>query len=803
MWRQAVRASTYQPHAVDDFFATWLPDVLLLVKEHPDPWLQRLMNYSNEREQQRREFRWRFAAADHTLLRRYHAMFAVWYMLTPAPELLGSDGRWWASWHYQLEAQLAYKTNDHARLLEKAANACWPGTGSPQSRGLTVRHIYLKTLSLRAQAFAALASNRDPFEVEENLRRSAETAAWLLDDVQLKTTESLSYVHSDASETQWPMSTVHYVNWWWWCARLFRLEIEGSADGARSCHASACDHIEGARTILERRRRYGEWHDHEDFMREVILIRVIEELRRGRSGLHDALRLMNDWVKASRATMSATVRFHRAEIRRACLRALNAKEGGLSAGDSQREIRRLISRWPGVGMTTKSLSALVLRVLRNETTFDVALPEILKLFPLHARQPIAPDVRDDTRPRAEHHWHNLPFWLPEGKSQAQHHNNPVLARAVLDSYFRIIADFTWQVYIDTLKDEGYSPIPDCPSDLRLVSTSELSDALAGLERANRWAGPSGLAFRHIVEIAKMAVDANDFEVADRILDDVVEVTERHLFPVPIQALEVAADGSFRARRFDHIREELNVEPGTFRPVDGEFLYLKPRYKAHVGNITQHARASRQGKKLHLYKARAFGRPSTAYLLCEGETDQAILELVLDDLDPAWSAYLRIESCGGDIPSFVRTRSPENCVVLADADMAPGPQAAKRWVNMWSRVRWGQIIDPDIERADCAAYAAALEHLWRQSVSLSEIAEMGRVSVTGAEFEARIKKRYRPLPVKGFEVGRHLGEQFLIRGVPEPLVQVTHAALLLSRGFEPEPFSPRVSSELVNLGLTSA
>ena len=119
------------------------------------------------------------------------------------------------------------------------------------------------------------------------------------------------------------------------------------------------------------------------------------------------------------------------------------------------------------------------------------------------------------------------------------------------------------------------------------------------------------------------------------------------------------------------------------------------------------------------------------------------------------------------------------------------------------VRWGQIIDPDIERADCAAYAAALEHLWRQSVSLSEIAEMGRVSVTGAEFEARMKKRYRPLPVKGFEVGRHLGEQFLIRGVPEPLVQVTHAALLLSRGFEPEPFSPRVSSELVNLGLTSA
>ena len=31
-------------------------------------------------------------------------------------------------------------------------------------------------------------------------------------------------------------------------------------------------------TILERRRRYGEWHDHQDFMREVILIRVIEEL---------------------------------------------------------------------------------------------------------------------------------------------------------------------------------------------------------------------------------------------------------------------------------------------------------------------------------------------------------------------------------------------------------------------------------------------------------------------------------------------------------------------------------------------
>ena len=96
-------------------------------------------------------------------------------------------------------------------------------------------------------------------------------------------------------------------------------------------------------------------------------------------------------------------------------------------------------------MTTKSLSALVLRVLRNETTFDVPLPEILKFFrsmPVsrsHQMFATIPDLASIIGITCHR--------LPEGKSQAQHHNNPVLARAVLDSYFRIIADFTWQVYI--------------------------------------------------------------------------------------------------------------------------------------------------------------------------------------------------------------------------------------------------------------------------------------------------------------------------------------------------------------------
>jgi hypothetical protein len=361
---------------------------------------------------------------------------------------------------------------------------------------------------------------------------------------------------------------------------------------------------------------------------------------------------------------------------------------------------------------------------------------------------------------------------------------------VLEDYLRVVADFTWWVYLDTLEEEGYAPLPDCPSDLRLASMHDILDALSGLDRACGWVGPSGVHLRRLLQLAYVAVDAADSEIEDTILDQIVARTARQLYPVPVQAIEVDHDGAIEAKRFDIVREPMLVEPGSREFKAGDYFYLKPRYKWHAGLVKQHSRAARQGKRLHLYPAPSFGRPQATYLLCEGDTDQAVLEAMLDEYAPSWRfGTLIVQSCEGDIPGYVRTLDPSVCVVVADADMAPGKRTNERWERMWRQVRWGQVVEPDLERVDLRAYAGALSEVWGEEVDEGQLSVLASQARSGAEFEKLMKARFRLRPCKGTQVGFALARQYLATEIPAAISRVLTAATLLSRGFRPAFLSP--------------
>jgi hypothetical protein len=173
------------------------------------------------------------------------------------------------------------------------------------------------------------------------------------------------------------------------------------------------------------------------------------------------------------------------------------------------------------------------------------------------------------------------------------------------------------------------------------------------------------------------------------------------------------------------------------------------------------------------------------VLCEGITDQAVLEVVLDHLEPHWRALqIVIEPAQGDsLPKRFDASQSERPVVIADADKRYD-KAAKPWKMMWEACCYGWFLDPDLERLDFTLFAEALSEHWGCDVSPEALREISTKSKTGFDFETRTLKHY-DRERDGFktrEFGTRLGRTFVQHGmIPAPLKEVSVVLLQLANG----------------------
>ncbi len=312
----------------------------------------------------------------------------------------------------------------------------------------------------------------------------------------------------------------------------------------------------------------------------------------------------------------------------------------------------------------------------------------------------------------------------------------------------------------------------------LASLDQTLRALRGLAQALCWIGYTGKVLDDLIALLGKAVEGSPDDIAAGIAPAVLEDTADVLYPFPLRVngLDALDPNTLVTTRFSRMEDEVRLTPVNQSPDVGSWIYIKPKFKQSEGIV-------KQDPPLFLYPALAFGKPHPTLVLCEGVTDQAVLEVVLDHLEPHWRALqIVVEPAQGDsLPTRFLASQSERPVVIADADKRYD-KAKKRWRLMWEMCCHGWFLDPDLERLDFTLFAEALGEHWGCSVTTEAVCEISAKSKTGNEFETRTSKHYKHQ--EGFKTrqfGTRLGLTFVQRGIPAPLKEVSVSILQLANG----------------------
>lgn len=752
--------SAVRGEQLDEFFARSLRLIESLPEEvELRPWWDRIWAYVETRWNFMVELRPRmYRQASRQELRRFKAPFDAWRLCVSEEGWKSSLGLLFRSYGLELAARLAPTWSERESLFREASQVCLDETMSPADSfysALQRRSLVLESHALRTAAFALLNKNPADLEPVERLFRQARDEANKAQGVWFQNNDT----HAD------------YLGFWAEAVALRRAEVDGDVPRARSAHEKAGSHLESFTDPEVLFKEPNLWWNAQDFWREQLVIDAIEAVQEGALGLARAVNTLTKWVNSSLDELKGTSRLRQLELR---LRSLTLLQGVLEGADVVarahgllEEVRKETVIW----RHNWEIARQVVAASKGRVSIADALAKIGLLFPLDAQGPIAsvPDER----------WTLLPYWYQSLYNRYRRFAQPDAAVVVLGWYVCTIADYLWGVYVKKLVEQTLRP-PDVVPDLMLVGLADIRRLLSGLARAMCWSGWSGQSLNSLIELLKLAENASAENLASEILPAVIEETFVTLFPLPARVIgpdqsEAEADAVV-LKCFRSEERDIVVGP-VVMPSPGAYVYLKPSLKRVEGKL-------RQDKLLNLFPARSFGIPGPVLLLCEGDSDQAVFEMVLDNQLKYWrQLQITIVSCQGDsLPARFEGRKKERPVVVADCDKQYRMENRnKKWNRVWEHCCYGFLLEPDLERVDIKALSSALTDFWGCEVTPEELRKIDMASTSGNEFRKAILQRFGQATFKTRAFGLALGKRFVEWGIPRKIDIVCKYVLQLANG----------------------
>jgi hypothetical protein len=746
--------------ALDDFFARSLPAILAVMEtdEGESRWWPRLCDYFDETIEFREQFRpYMYRRVSRQQLKRFKAAFDVWDTCVADEERDSPLGRFFESYRLDLTARLASTWGERERLFWDAAQACVSDSVSVDDAlypALQRRRLVLESHALRIAAFSLL--NRNPADlgpVEDSFRAAVSRAR----DAQ-EVWDSMYDVHPD------------YLNFWAEVARLRKAEVAGQLDEARDAHQKATIHLSGLADSDSLFAEPNLWWNGADFGRELKIIDTLDALSKGPAGLDSAVEILTRWLRESEAELAGTLRLIRMRLRLQALQILLSVKKGEDVSRRILGLYEELGKYAAAGRHTWEIATQVELAVSGQKSLADVVQVVARLFAVDAQGPAGAAVA----PRVP--WRLLPHWYETTFRRYRVQGDAGSATVVLLWYGRTIADYIWQIYVKDLREQG-AQVPGKRPDFMLASLSEVATVLNGLRRALCWSGRPGEALQVLCTLMTEALTAPADNVASEIVPAAIAGTASYLYPLPLLAQDVDSFGPdvLAARRFDGGERELRLCIVSQRPRKGTFFYIKPRFKQSEGWV-------KQTETINVWPAVAFGEPRPVALICEGITDQAVLETILDHMDSCWRELgIKIIPAEGDTaPARYAALESDRPIVLADHDKSYD-LAGKRWKRMWEKCCYSFILKPDLERIDWVAFANALSDYWRIQVTSDELRVIGSQATTGKDFQTKLLARFQRPSFKSALFGRTLGHKLVAGGVPSILSQVAACALQLANG----------------------
>lgn len=475
--------------------------------------------------------------------------------------------------------------------------------------------------------------------------------------------------------------------------------------------------------------------------------------------------MFEKWVDESKPELAETVRFNRIDIRLRALRLLSQVASGLDVKNKFPGLAIELGKHPALGRHSSEILRHVEAAARGLQDCSQALAGIIKLLAVDSQPFVSGSEVRSTG------WHLLPHWYKQTFERYLQRGEVGAARLVLLWYTRTITDYIWSVYEKNLAEEGKKNSLARP-DFVFCNITSIHEVLEALAKALCWSGGPGTTLEKLIGLLKTAITADPVEISSSILPAIVQETASSLYPLPLKI--VSQDRldpmSAIAWRYDeegqlHISRVINQIP------DESFIYLKPRFKQSSAVVQQDS--------LTLYEATVFAVPKPVLVLCEGVTDHAALEVILDATDPTWRELdITILPCDGDhLPSIFRGHRFERPVVVADGDK----RRDKGWLPVWRECCYSFILDPDLERLDFDALAQSLTQHWNVPVRTDVIRELSDRSTHGKQFERALCAKYGKPHFKSRTFGLFLGEQLVQCGVPDPIKELCYRVIQLANG----------------------
>lgn len=746
--------------ALDEFFARAFPSIEFLMKQGSprETWWPRLCSYFKARREFRKAFRPPlYRQADRAQLARFKVVFDVWDLCVSKEGRNSGTGCLYQSYRLELAARLAPTWNERERLYLEAAETCLNCPlvpDDPLCAALQRRGLVLDSHSLRVGAFYLL--NRTPPDLpaaEDRFAKAVERA------------RAAQNVWFDALDTH-----VDYLGFWAEAIRLRRAEVEGDLATARSAYSAAGVRLE---SFGEPENLFTEpnfWHSVADFRREQYVIDILQALKEGPHALTRAVELSALWLKYSRPEMSGTLRLIRMELRHRALDLLETMRKGADVGRRIPGLFEELGKYPAVGRHTWEIAKQVELASKGRQDLAGAVAAVCSLFPIDAQAPTGGISISRSR------WNLLPHWYQEMFARYRVYGEAEAGVLVLVWYSRVVADYVWSVYVKNLVEQR-KPKPSSAPDFLLAPLFEVQQGLKALAGALCWSGFPGRTLDNFIDLLGDAMLASPQNVSSEILPAVVEETALALYPMPLRVEHPdPLDERFMiVSQFNGRQRELRLSAVANTPPSGTYVYIKPRFKPSEALV-------KQDKSLTLYPAPAFAEPLPTTIICEGVTDQAVLRVLLDYLEPLWHQLdIKIIPAEGDgIPATYKTLQSERPIVMADADKRYG-LGGKPWNRMWETCCYSFVLEPDLERISYDALAAALCDLWRLPVTKEELRELSETSRTGKEFEERTSRHYAQTSFKSVALGMSLGQKLVEMGIPATLREAVLHALQLANG----------------------
>jgi hypothetical protein len=558
---------------------------------------------------------------------------------------------------------------------------------------------------------------------------------------------------------------LRYLQFWEMIFQYRQAILEGNHRTALLCHRGAVSLGQTFESPDKLFAKPGRWTCFYEFKADYLLVNAVSHADNGRfksaaNDLADHAGILISMPKFNRDIQ------RRLELRRVVAEGLAIVQQRVISNAARSKVieaKGLLKEYEGLGNATRALVALLERVDRHPEILQQSLREIAALFPAEAWYEKRVGGQDaQGRPR----------WFYERMSGSVGNDE---ARSLLwgRAYLRHIVEYLYS----SLRDdaiERHIPIrlPELP-DIRLYDYTDLELALRGIVAATQHWGET-----HV----NMLEDLIDFCAVARSRTPVyghlyalVGATAQLLSPTPIKIVETLGSGDYKCRGFAGPKDVV-ISTTDKLPINC-YVFVKAQHQGR-SQIRSDARASAEGKGLHIYPATTFGVPRAVRVFVEGTSDRIVYEDLLTHLDPDWRALdLKLENCGGS--SFVFEdvlASHHEAMVIAILDRDAKPPESFR-----DGVCHQFYLDHDLEAESLDATAATIAQQACQRVTSSELRRLRQNLPSGrVGFVSALRSTY-SVDFEKSTLAPKLGKQIIRYGIPRSMRAPLTAALLLSYG----------------------